>query len=58
MAGTNEFALFRCRSIRAGGGGVVQNRAEINSNNAFRLVPVRKSAFPELSHFIYLVLVF
>ena len=27
MAGTNEFAFFRCRSICTGGGGV-QNQAE------------------------------
>ena len=34
MAGTNEFAFFRCKSIVPGGG--VQNQAEKNSKNAFR----------------------
>ena len=42
MAGTNEFVFFRCRSICTGG---VQNQAEKNSKNAFRPVPVPKSAF-------------
>ena len=28
MAGTNEFAFFRCQSICTGGGGGVQNQAE------------------------------
>ena len=45
MAGTNEFAFFRCRSICTGGGGV-QNQAEIFSKNAFQPVPVPKSTFP------------
>ena len=45
MAGTNGFAFFRCRSqhMYRGGG---QNQAEKNSKNAFRPVPVPKSAFP------------
>ena len=45
MAGTNEFAFFRCKSICTGGG--VQNQAEKNSKNAFRPVPVQKFTFPE-----------
>ena len=45
MAGTNEFAFFRCKSICTGGG--VQNQAEKNSKNAFRPVPVQKLTFPE-----------
>ena len=45
MAGTNEFAFFRCKSMRTGGGGV-QNQAEKNSKNAFRPVPVQKFTFP------------
>ena len=44
MAGTNEFAFFRCKSICTGGG--VQNQAEKNSKNAFRPVPVQKSFRP------------
>ena len=47
MAGTNEFAFFRCKSICTGGGGV-QNQAEKKSKNAFRPVPVQKFTFPEL----------
>ena len=43
MAGTNEFAFFRCKSICTGG---VQNQAEKNSKNAFRPVPVQKFTFP------------
>ena len=34
MAGTNEFAFFRCKSICTGG---VQNQAEKNSKNALFL---------------------
>ena len=45
MAGTNECAFFRCKSICTGGGGV-QNQAEKNSKNAFRPVPVQKFTFP------------
>ena len=45
MAGTNEFAFFRCKSICTGG---VQNQAEKNSKNAFRPVPVQKFTFPEI----------
>ena len=44
MAGTNEFAFFRCKSICTGGG--VQNQAEKNSKNAFRPVPVQNFTFP------------
>ena len=44
MAGTNEFAFFRCKSICTGG---VQNQAEKNSKNAFRPVPVQKFTFPD-----------
>ena len=44
MAGTNEFAFFRCKSICTGGG--VQNQAKKNSKNAFRTVPVQKFTFP------------
>ena len=50
MAGTNEFAFFRCKSICTGGG--VQNQAEKNSKNAFRPVPVQKFTFPGDRFFI------
>ena len=46
MAGTNEFASFRCRNMRTRGGGV-QNQAEQNLKNAFRPAPGPKSTFAE-----------
>ena len=43
MAGTNEFAFFRCGSMCTGGGGGVQNQAKKKkSKNAFWPVPVPK----------------
>ena len=44
MAGTNEFAFFRCVKAYVPGG--VQNQAEKNSKNAFRPVPVQRFTFP------------
>ena len=45
MAGTNDFAFFRCRSIHTGGrGGGVQNQAETMPSGQYRY---QKSTFPE-----------
>ena len=45
MAGTNEFAFVRCRSICTGGGGS-RIRLKKMRKNAFRPVPVQKFTFP------------
>ena len=48
MAGTNEFAFFRCKSICTGGG---PESGRKNSKNAFRPVPVQKFTFPAMRKF-------
>ena len=47
MAGTNEFAFFRCKSICTGGG---PESGRKNSKNAFRPVPAQKFIFPRLNN--------
>ena len=51
MAGTNEFAFFRCKSICTGGGSRI--RPKKIRKNAFRPVPVQKFTFPVSDFFLW-----